>query len=62
MEFQEQKAREDPREPKGKKGIKAFLGLLRYPSFWGTKGTQASKDFQESQVRKETEAFLGYQV
>lgn len=47
--------REDPQEPRGTKALKDPLGLLRYPTSWGTKENRASKDLQESRVRKETE-------
>lgn len=43
MEFQEQRVREDPQEPRGKKELKEFPGLLKYPIYWGTKESQASK-------------------
>lgn len=62
MEFQEQRVREDPQEPRGKKELKEFPGLLKYPTYWGTKESQASKDLQECLVRKDTEAPQGYLV
>lgn len=54
--------REDPQEPKGKKELKAPPGLLKYPTYRGTKENQASKGLQDGRVRKETEAFQGYRV
>lgn len=62
LEFQEQRVRKDPQEPRGKKEIKDLGDLLRYPLCWGTKENQASKGLPESLVKKETEAFQGYQV
>lgn len=54
--------REDSQEPKGTKELKEFPGLLKHSTSRGTKENQASKDLQESPVRKEIEAFQGYLV
>lgn len=62
MESQEPRGSKDPREPRGRKEPKDLPGLLKYPTYWGTKESQASKGLQDSRVRKETEAFLGSRV
>lgn len=54
--------RKGTQEPRVKKETKDPRGLLEYPTYWGTKENQASKDLQGSRVRKETVVFQGYRV
>lgn len=43
LESQEQRVREDPQEPRGRRELKDLPGLLKYLTYWGTKENQASK-------------------